>query len=49
MAGIRPFVALAPARRRRVLPVTGTIRIEVGDAYVHFVSQLVRWVAGKSA
>ncbi len=35
--------------RRRVLPVhgTGAIRVEVGAAYVRFVSQLVRWVAGR--
>lgn len=32
-------------RRRRILPVTGAIRVEVGDQYVRFVSTLVRWLA----
>jgi len=30
--------------RRLRLPVTGTIRIEVGDRYVRFVSSLLRWL-----
>jgi len=33
--------------RRVRLPVTGTLRIEVGDRYVRFVSGLLRWLAGR--
>ncbi len=35
--------------RRVVLPVTGTIRVEVGDRYLQFVSSLVRWLAQAKA
>ena len=32
--------------RRLTLPVSRGLRVEVGDRYVHFVSSLLRWLAG---
>lgn len=34
--------------RRKVLPVEGRIKIEVGETYIQFVSSLIGWLAGGS-
>lgn len=35
--------------KRVKLSVTSNIRIEVGDAYVRFITNLIRWLAGRSS